>query len=150
MDDITIRFSYFIEENDAHAIPTGSIEPCNYDKELAKFVGLISLKHAAYQAGIGVIGKNTLLLTPEYGNMVWLGAVITSLKLEPDRIQTQNPCPQQCKVCIDSCPVGAIDGSLFMDQKRCRNFAFGKEDGGEWRIKCFQCRSRCPYSKGYT
>ena len=82
--------------------------------------------------------------------MVWLGAVISSLQLKPDKIRTKNPCKENCSICIDNCPVGAIDGSIFMNQRHCWNFAFGKENGGEWRIKCNKCRSKCPYSKGYT
>ncbi|MBN1797351.1 MAG: epoxyqueuosine reductase [Spirochaetales bacterium] len=149
LDEISIKLSYYLEDIGFIAVPTGAIEPCNYDKEISKIVGLISLKNAAYQSGLGVIGKNTLLITPKYGNMVWLGAVITSANLEPDQILTNNPCTGKCRVCIDNCPVNAIDGSNFMDQEKCWNFAFGEAEGGEWRIKCFSCREKCPFSKGY-
>lgn len=150
IDEITIKLSYFIEDHHGKAIPTGAIEPCNYDNDLSKVVGLISLKNAAYQAGMGVIGKNTLLITPKYGNMVWLGAVITSVELKSDPIITRSLCGKNCRLCIDHCPVGAIDGSQFIDQLKCWNYAFGKENNGEWRIKCFNCRSQCPFSKGFT
>ena len=47
-------------------------------------------------------------------------------------------------------PVGALDGSRFMDQNKCWNYAFGEpEEGGEWRISCFACRTKCPYTNGY-
>lgn len=98
---------------------------------------------------MGVIGKNTLLITPNYRNMVWIGVVITSVKLEPNKIILKNPCNEKCQICIDTCPVNAIDGSNFMDQAKCWNYAFGKAEGGGWRIKCYQCRIKCPYSKGY-
>lgn len=150
IDFITIQLAYFLEETGHVAIPTGAIEPCNFDKDIDKQTGFISLKNAAHQAGLGVIGKNTLLITPQYGNMVWLGAVITSADLEPDPILEKNPCQGKCRVCIDHCPVGAIDGGLFIDQKKCKNFAFGEEDGGEWRIKCNRCRVLCPSSRGYA
>lgn len=149
IDEITIGLSYFIEAHNYIAFPTGAIEPCNFNKNLLKTVGLISLKNAAYLAGLGVIGKNTLLITPEFGNMVWLGAVITSLELEPDPILEKNPCHKNCKICIDNCPVKALDGSKFMDQQKCWDFAFGESEEGEWRIKCFKCRQICPFSNGY-
>jgi epoxyqueuosine reductase QueG len=149
IDSITVDLSYYLEGKGYAAVPTGAIEPCNYNKELDKSMGLVSLKNAAYQAGLGVIGKNTLLLTPQYGNMVWLGAVVSSIELEYDVIQEYSPCKEGCRICIDSCPVHAIDGSLFMDQKRCWEYAFGSEDGGEWRIKCNRCRVGCPFSRGY-
>ncbi len=62
---------------------------------------------------------------------IWLRAVITSAKLEPDQILTNNPCIEKCRICIDNCPVNAIDGSNFMDQMKCWNFAFGEVEGGE-------------------
>jgi epoxyqueuosine reductase len=98
---------------------------------------------------LGVIGKNTLLITPRYGNMVWLGAVITSAELEPNKIITKNPCHEKCRVCMDNFLVKAIDGSKFMDQTKCWNYAFGEAEGGEWRIKCYKCREKCPYARGY-
>jgi epoxyqueuosine reductase len=149
VDRITIDLSYYLEEMGYFSIPTGAIDPCNYNKDISKKVGLISLKNAAYQAGLGTIGKNTLLITPKYGNMVWLGAIITSAELDPDPIVRKNPCKENCRICIQNCPVRAIDGSIYMDQKKCWDYAFGEEDGGEWRIKCFLCRSRCPYTRGY-
>ena len=149
IDDITIELAYFFEEHGVFAIPTGAIEPCNYDSRLSKTMGLISLKNAAYQAGLGVIGKNTLLITPHYGNMIWLGAIIASIELEQDRIIEKNPCIGECKLCIENCPVNALDGSKFMNQKKCWEFAFGSENGGEWRIKCNKCRIICPFNLGF-
>jgi len=68
----------------------------------------------------------------------------------PDPLVTKSPCNEKCRICIENCPVGALDGSLLMDQKKCWNFAFGEEGGGEWRIKCHRCRTKCPYSTGYA
>lgn len=150
VDEISVALAQFLEDNGYQALPTGAIEPCNYEQSLGKKVGLISLKNAAFQAGLGVIGKNTLLITPEYGNMVWLGAVISDIELLPDPLVTKNLCNKECRICIDSCPVGALDGSLLMDQEKCWDFAFGEESGGEWRIKCHRCRTKCPYSTGYA
>lgn len=150
IDEITMELSYFIEENGYVAIPAGAIGPCNYNTELQRVTGLVSLKNAARCAGLGVIGKNTLLLTPQYGNMVWLGAVLTSVDLVPDAMMTQTPCDGSCTVCLGACPVGALDGGPFMHQKKCWEHAFGPQDGGEWRIKCHACRVRCPHAKGFS
>ena len=150
IDEITIELSYFIEDQGFESIPTDSIEPCNYNSELSKSTGLISLKNAGYQSGLGVIGKNTLLITPRYGNMIWLGALITTKNLVQDDLITKNPCRSNCNLCIDNCPVHAIDGSKFINQEKCWNYAFGTENGGEWRIKCYKCRTICPYSNGFT
>lgn len=144
LDRITIELSYFIESEASQAVPTGAIEPCNWNPELSKTVGLISLKNAGVKAGLGTIGKNTLLITEKYGNMVWLGGVLTTLELTPDPVIEANLCKPECNRCLAQCPTGAIDGSNFMDQAKCWNYAFGEENGGEWRIKCNTCRTVCP------
>jgi epoxyqueuosine reductase len=150
LDELSCDLARYLKDRGFAALPTGAIEPCNYNAELQKTVGLISLKNAARQAGLGVIGKNTLLLTPEFGNMVWLGAVITAAALAADTPQQDSPCAAGCRICLDACPVLALSGSPFIDQQKCWDYAFGCEDGGEWRIKCFECRRRCPHAYGYA
>jgi epoxyqueuosine reductase len=143
IDKITLELSYILESKGAISVPTGAIEPCNWDQENKRIRGLISLKHSAELAGLGKIGKNTLLVNEKYGNMIWLGAVITDLELKPDKIADYNVCPDNCNLCIKSCPVGAL-GNPKMNQQECRKYAFGEENGGEWRIKCYKCRAICP------
>jgi Uncharacterized Fe-S protein len=149
VDEAGVALARRLEEGGAIAIATGALEPCNYDETLDKTLGLVSLKNAARQAGLGVIGKNTLLITPRYGNMVWLGAILTDSELEPDPLLQGRECPAGCRACIEACPVGALDGSEFMDQGKCWAYAFGAEGRGEWRIKCHACRSACPRCRGF-
>jgi len=55
LDVISIQLSYYLEEYDFIAVPTGAIEPYNYNSEISKVVGLISLKNAAYKSGLRVV-----------------------------------------------------------------------------------------------
>ena len=55
------------------------------DKGRKEQFGYISLKHAAELAGLGVIGKNYLLTNPQYGNFLWLSAILTNAELMPDK-----------------------------------------------------------------
>ncbi len=57
---------------------------------------------------MGVMGRNTLLITPQHGNRVHLVSVITDLELKPDQPLAWNPCPDGCRLCLEACPVGAI------------------------------------------
>lgn len=143
MDRLAIKTAYKLEAEDVRAVPVNSIGPCEWDAATGKVRGIISLKHAAVLAGLGKIGKNTLLTNNEFGNMIWLSAVLVSARLTADPIAEYEGCVHDCSICLDVCPVNALDG-VSMDQKKCWEYAFGKHNGGEWRIKCFACRKACP------
>jgi epoxyqueuosine reductase len=147
MDSLAINFSYQLEAENVVAIPINSMGPTEFDVKKAKVRGIISLKHAAELAGLGKIGKNTLLVNEKYGNMIWLSAVLVSEKLKPDPLSEYEGCIPNCTICLESCPVQALDG-VSMNQKACWDYAFGKHNGGEWRIKCFVCRKICPNCLG--
>jgi len=107
--------------------------------------GYISLKHAAVIAGLGVIGKNYLLTSPQFGNLLWLSAVLTDAELEPDE-KVQSTICDNCNKCVESCPVGALDDLTSFGRKECSKF-FMIEDK-KFKIKCYLCRTICPHSSG--
>ena len=107
--------------------------------------GFISLKHAAEFAGLGVIGKNYLLTNPQYGNLLWLSAVLTDADLPPDEKADFSMCAD-CNKCVETCPAGALDDLSSFDKKGCSQF-FTIEDK-QFKIKCFLCRSICPHCFG--
>ncbi|MBN1314825.1 MAG: epoxyqueuosine reductase [Anaerolineales bacterium] len=149
MDEMAIRLAYELEDRGITAVPINAIGPCEWNHKTGKSSGIISLKHAAELAGLGRIGRNTLLINDRYGNMIWLSAVLASVELEPDPMATYEVCPPDCTLCLDQCPVKALDG-VSMDQLKCWEYAFGKHNGGEWRIKCFICRKICPNVLGLS
>lgn len=74
-------------------------------------------KALAERAGIGWIGKNSMLITPEYGSYVFLGELLTTVKLDIDQ-----PIPEQCgdcRICIDACPNRAILETHEINSQRC-------------------------------
>ena len=78
-------------------------------------VGFLSLKHAALSCGMGTIGRNNLLLTPEFGPHQRLCAVITQAPLEPDPPRDLALCTG-CGECTKACPSGALkNGSYDVD-----------------------------------
>ena len=84
------------------------------DEDKSEGKGLISMKHTAILCGIGVLGKNTLLLNlnPKYGNELTIGAILTDLDLKSDDL-CENICIKECHKCIENCPVGSIqDGKV--------------------------------------
>lgn len=146
MDKVAVEFCIDLERDGVLAIPTGTIGPTEYDKETGRFRNIVSAKHAAQAAGLGVIGRNTLLVTPQYGNMVWLSVILTELELEPDEIMKNTFCVD-CDLCVETCPVHAV-GKKEMNQQACQEYAFGGENGAGWKIKCYRCREVCPYCFG--
>jgi len=107
--------------------------------------GHISLKHAAYLAGLGVIGKNYLLTNPEYGNLLWFSAILTNADLTPDEKAQYTIC-DSCNKCVEACPSKALDNSCSFGKKECSKF-FTIEDR-KFKIKCFLCRTVCPHCFG--
>jgi len=147
LDKMSFEFCKIMEQNGIIAVPTGTIGPGEYDAKTDRSRNIVSAKHSAVAAGLGRIGRNTLLITPEYGNMVWLCAVLLDAAFEPDEMLTGDPCPKGCSLCIDNCPVQAL-GEPEMKQNICYDHAFGSENGGDWKIKCYKCRVICPFCLG--
>ncbi len=74
-------------------------------------------KALAVRAGLGWFGKNTLLVTPEYGSWVYLGELVTDLPFPPDQPLACD-CGS-CRKCLDSCPAGALDEEKNLNPDRC-------------------------------
>lgn len=146
MDQIAVQFCTELEKQGIIAVPTGTNGPTEFDKNTKRYRNIVSAKHAAVLAGLGVIGKNTLLITPEYGNMVWLSVILTELELAADPIHKNDFC-RSCNLCADICPIDAV-GEPELKQTICWEYAFGGEDGGDWKIKCHRCRDVCPHCYG--
>jgi len=143
IDDAATILSLKIEEEGFVAVPIPSSEPYEYwNSEQRHGKGILSLKHAAVLAGLGCLGKNTLLINEKFGNRLWLGAVISNIELQQGEI-TENLCPESCRTCIDSCPQAALDGNCI-SQKKCREKCFSSTEGGGWIYACNNCRKACP------
>lgn len=108
----------------------------------------------AERAGLGFIGKNGLLITPEFGSYVYLGEIITNIEIEPDQPISLN-CGE-CTRCVNLCPTDALIGNGKMIAKRC--LSFQTQNKGEMPLEfrskirttiygCDICQQVCPYNK---
>lgn len=143
LDKMSVEFCIKAQKLGIAAVPTGTISHVQYDEKTQRSRSIVSAKHCAVAAGLGRIGRNTLVVTPEYGNMVWLNAVLTNAELEPDEIIAGDPCPKGCSLCADNCKAGAFDTELF-NQNACWEYAFKTEAGKTFKFKCNKCRVICP------
>lgn len=148
VDRLTMTAAKIIEERyDGVAVPMPCDSPYDYwDSEKMEGRGLISMKHAAVNAGIGSLGKNTLLLNAKFGNRLTIGVILTNLELESDDY-VQSTCIDGCNLCIKNCPVQAIKEESVI-QKLCRNNAYRKTERGFDTVACNQCRTVCPMRFG--
>ena len=147
MDRMAVRLCTEMEAMGVVAVPTGTIGPTEFDVLTGRLRNIVSAKHCAVKAGLGRIGKNTLLVTPKYGNMVWLSVILTDIPLEADDILEGSPCIEGCNLCVEVCPANAV-GDPELNQMDCWNYAFGGENGGDFKIKCNKCRVICPNCLG--
>jgi len=146
LDKIGCLASLEIEKLGGIAAPMPSDAPYEYCSATMEGHGLLSMRHAALLAGIGSMGKNTLIISKEYGNMINLGAVLTNLDLKSDPL-VDNLCTPGCHLCLDHCPQKALDGQSA-NQKLCRNYTYIQNEKGHSLCNCNTCRVICPKSLG--
>jgi epoxyqueuosine reductase len=148
VDGISFHVSDQLEATGVASVLIPSADPYDYwDTGRNHGRAILSLKHAGALAGLGVLGKNTLLLNERFGNMIWLGAILVSVDLQPDPIASYDGCNSECTLCIDSCPQHALNG-VTIDQKLCRERSNSYTHGGGWVLSCNICRRICPYHTG--
>jgi epoxyqueuosine reductase QueG len=147
LDELAMDLALFLEKYGGRAIPVPSDEPYrHWEAERTYGRGDLSHKHAAQAAGLGKIGRNTLLITPQYGNRVHLVSVVTDLIFKPDPLLEWEPCPEGCARCIRACPAGAIVDGPSVDQSRCRPVVMQRLPKGNVIEACRACRKACPVS----
>ncbi|MFH1760197.1 MAG: tRNA epoxyqueuosine(34) reductase QueG [bacterium] len=113
-------------------------------------------KYLAYKAGLGFIGKNTLLVNPQTGSFFWIGGMHTSLKLEPDEPLKHEGCGS-CSKCVNTCPLNALEKPYVLDARKCLSYWTTSYRGEELpkSVKsalngcifgCDICQDVCPYN----
>ena len=143
LDNIGLELCKAIQNNGNHAVPIPSDVPfLSWDNENRHGMGILSLRHAGYLAGLGILGRNNLLINPDLGNMVYIGAILTDNELDPDPLIENVRCPEKCSICLDSCPQKALNG-LTVNQKLCRAYSAPKNDRGFDIYACNICRKVC-------
>lgn len=148
VDEIVLKASKVIEkECGGLCVPIPSDGPYEYwQEETMTGKGLLSMKHVAVACGVGRIGKSSLLINPEYGNRLTLGAILTNTLFESDPF-CKDVCIPTCTKCIDACPVSAIQDK-FVVQQKCRLNTYGSTARGFDTVDCNKCRSVCPMRDG--
>jgi epoxyqueuosine reductase len=122
--------------------------------------GPVSERILAKYAGLGWLGKNTLLLNQSQGSFFFLGVILTSLDLQPSLAPAEMPPPDlcgSCRKCIDACPTDALVEPYVMDARRCISYLTIELRGsiplefreaiGDNVYGCDICQDVCPHNR---
>ncbi|HEY5504170.1 MAG TPA: tRNA epoxyqueuosine(34) reductase QueG, partial [Sedimentisphaerales bacterium] len=107
------------------------------------------------RAGLGIIGKNRMLINPRLGPQILLGEIVTNLELDPDKPMTES-CPG-CGKCVAACPTGALKPDGSFDATKCISYLTIEASTdipadlapkiGNHLFGCGECLLACPYQQ---
>jgi len=136
----------FIEEQVGHPIPN------RYYTD----TGPILERDLAQRAGLGWVGKNTLLINPKAGSTFFLAEILLGIELEPDEPFTTDHCGT-CTRCIEACPTQCILPNRTLDARRCISYlTIELKDSipeelrplmQDWIFGCDICQQVCPWNR---
>ena len=151
--------------DDYHKLIKGKLKILlNYIRELQPYSGgrifadsaPIFEKAWARQAGLGWVGKNSVLINPEIGSFFFIGEIITDIELSYDKPYEKDNC-RTCSKCVEACPTGAININKTIDARRCISYLTVEnkseiplEFNGKTRSRIFGCdicQDICPWNK---
>jgi epoxyqueuosine reductase len=107
-------------------------------------------------AGLGWIGKNTLLVNERFGSWFFLAALVTTEELAFDEQRRESRC-SSCRACLDACPTGALVSPYRLDARKCISYLTIEHRGetpgglraacGDRLFGCDACQEACPWNR---
>jgi len=136
----------FLEERVGHPVPNRWYTD----------TGPILERDLARRAGLGWIGKNSMLIHSQLGSYFLLAEILLGIALPPDEPFPSDHCGS-CTRCLESCPTGCILPNRTLDAGRCISYLTIenkadipnelREQVGEWLFGCDVCQQVCPWNR---
>jgi epoxyqueuosine reductase len=121
--------------------------------------GPVPERELAQRAGLGWIGKNTMLVRPGIGSFFFIGSIFTDLRLPPDLPFEADRCGS-CTRCLDACPTQALVAPRVLDATRCISYLTIEYRGefdplmedqlNGWAFGCDICNDVCPWNISFA
>ena len=127
------------------------------DQKVYVDTGAILERSHAQQAGLGFIGKNTMLIHPRRGSYFFIGEIISALEFDDyDQPHRETMCGT-CTRCLAACPTDAFPAPFVLDSRRCISYHTIENKGwidrelrgdfGNWIFGCDICQDVCPFQR---
>lgn len=117
---------------------------------------ILERDHAA-SAGIGFVGKNSMLIDPQGGSYFFLGEILTTQSLQDEIHRPSMPHCGTCSRCLDQCPTDAFPAPYILDSRRCISYLTIELKEwiplelrplmGNWVYGCDVCQEVCPFNR---
>jgi len=161
------RVARYARGDDYHRVTRDRLEPLadflrrNGAKIAHTFAdsGPVPERALALRAGLGWIGKNTMLIRPGAGSFFFIGTIFTDLPLDHDSSITTDHCGS-CTRCLDACPTDALVEPHLLDATRCISYLTIEQKGpiptplaerlDGWVFGCDICNEVCPWNQRFA
>jgi epoxyqueuosine reductase len=161
------RVARYARGEDYHRVTRARMEPlADYLRSRGATVahtfadsGPVPERALALRAGLGWIGKNTMLIRPGAGSFFFIGTIFTDLPLDHDDSVSTDHCGH-CTRCLDACPTAALIEPGLLDATRCISYLTIEQKGpipsplaeqlDGWVFGCDICNEVCPWNQRFA